>query len=116
MTIVFCKECNNMLYPKEDKDQKTLFLTCRNCEHFEESKSNIICDMKFSKNKESTLSSLNKDLVQDKTLPRTNKVHCKGCNGNEAVYFQTKDRQEEVLEIHFVCCYCHEMWSANKMY
>ena len=31
--IQFCQECNNMLYPKEDKGKKALFYECRTC-HF----------------------------------------------------------------------------------
>ncbi|KAK9161725.1 hypothetical protein Syun_008066 [Stephania yunnanensis] len=29
----FCRECNNILYPKEDKEQKILLFACRNCDH-----------------------------------------------------------------------------------
>lgn len=31
--IKFCPECNNMLYPKEDRDNKILLYTCRHCEY-----------------------------------------------------------------------------------
>ena len=30
--IVF-QECNNMLYPKEDKENKVLMYSCRNCDY-----------------------------------------------------------------------------------
>ena len=30
--IKFCQECNNMLYPKEDKDNRQLLFACRNCD------------------------------------------------------------------------------------
>lgn len=30
--IKFCQECNNMLYPKEDKDNRILLYACRNCD------------------------------------------------------------------------------------
>ena len=29
--ILFCVECNNMLYPKENKTEKQLHYVCRNC-------------------------------------------------------------------------------------
>ncbi|KAF7051466.1 hypothetical protein CFC21_059701, partial [Triticum aestivum] len=29
----FCRECNNILYPKEEKERKLLLFACRNCEH-----------------------------------------------------------------------------------
>ena len=31
--IRFCQECNNMLYPKEDKSNKVLLYACRNCDY-----------------------------------------------------------------------------------
>uniref|UniRef100_A0A915C2J9 DNA-directed RNA polymerase M/15kDa subunit domain-containing protein n=1 Tax=Parascaris univalens TaxID=6257 RepID=A0A915C2J9_PARUN len=31
--IKFCPECNNMLYPKEDKENRQLMYACRNCDH-----------------------------------------------------------------------------------
>lgn len=30
--IKFCQECNNMLYPKEDKENRRLLFACRNCD------------------------------------------------------------------------------------
>jgi len=32
-SIQFCPECNNMLYPKENKKDKKLFKACRNCDY-----------------------------------------------------------------------------------
>ncbi|KAM0674156.1 hypothetical protein GVAV_002229 [Gurleya vavrai] len=117
MDLHFCSECNNILYPKEDKDQQILFLSCRNCEHIEEAKSPVISQIKISQQaKGSTISSHSKDLATDKTLPRTDLKKCPKCGKSNAVYFQTKDRQEEALEIHFVCCECDTMWSSNKMF
>jgi DNA-directed RNA polymerase subunit M/transcription elongation factor TFIIS len=29
----FCGGSNNILYPKEDRDQKALLFACRNCDH-----------------------------------------------------------------------------------
>jgi DNA-directed RNA polymerase subunit M/transcription elongation factor TFIIS len=31
--IQFCQECNNMLYPREDKINKVLLFQCRNCQY-----------------------------------------------------------------------------------
>ncbi|KAL6535693.1 DNA-directed RNA polymerases II, IV and V subunit 9A [Orobanche minor] len=32
-TMKFCRECNNILYPKEEKEKKILLYACRNCDH-----------------------------------------------------------------------------------
>jgi hypothetical protein len=36
--ILFCVECNNMLYPKENKVDKQLNYVCRNCGYSTEGK------------------------------------------------------------------------------
>ena len=36
--ILFCVECNNMLYPKENKVEKQLNYVCRNCGYATEGK------------------------------------------------------------------------------
>ena len=40
--IKFCQECNNMLYPKEDKENKQLLYACRNCDYKELANNNCI--------------------------------------------------------------------------
>ncbi|KAH0469852.1 hypothetical protein IEQ34_001410 [Dendrobium chrysotoxum] len=32
-TLKFCGVCNNILYPKEDKERKVLLYVCGNCDH-----------------------------------------------------------------------------------
>lgn len=39
---IFRLSSNNMLYPKEDKDQKVLLYACRNCDYKQEADSNCI--------------------------------------------------------------------------
>ncbi|CAM8905623.1 unnamed protein product [Rhodiola kirilowii] len=41
-TMKFCRECNNILYPKEDKEQKILLYGCRNCDHQEVASDNCV--------------------------------------------------------------------------
>ncbi|KAF7682864.1 DNA-directed RNA polymerase II subunit RPB9 [Astathelohania contejeani] len=114
MNNKFCKECNNMLYPKEDRGERILYLACRNCEHFEESTNPLVYQSILShNNQQSTLSSLSQDLAKDPTLPRSMEVECPECNNNEAAYFQTRDREEDVaLTIYYVCCKCYHTWSG----
>ena len=40
--IKFCQECNNMLYPKEDKENKVLLYACRNCDYKQVADNNCI--------------------------------------------------------------------------
>ncbi|EJW01577.1 hypothetical protein EDEG_03862 [Edhazardia aedis USNM 41457] len=118
MEIRFCQDCNNILYPKEDPSQRLLYLACRTCDYTIECPSNIVYVYRSDSStaKAVTISADPVDLANDKTLARTNRICCEKCGNNEAVYFQTKDRQEEVaLSIYFVCRKCYNLWSANKM-
>lgn len=40
--ILFCPECSNMLYPKEDKAARKLMYQCRTCQHTQEATSNCV--------------------------------------------------------------------------
>lgn len=40
--ILFCPECSNMLYPKEDKSARKLMYQCRTCQHTQEATSNCV--------------------------------------------------------------------------
>jgi DNA-directed RNA polymerase II subunit RPB9 len=114
MNQEFCRECNNMLYPKEEKQERQLYMACRNCEHFEEAVSNRVYFNRISVDrKEASLSTLSKDLAKDPTLPRSRRAECPKCKTKEAAYFQTRDRQQDVaLTIYFVCCSCFHIWSG----
>lgn len=39
---IVCSSSNNMLYPKEDKENKILLYACRNCDYKQEADSNCI--------------------------------------------------------------------------
>ncbi|TBT98269.1 subunit Rpb9 of DNA-directed RNA polymerase II [Hamiltosporidium tvaerminnensis] len=113
MNQEFCKECHNMLYPKEDKTEKKLYMACRNCEHFEDAKSYRVYYDRMTKVKDDAYSTHSKDLVSDPTLPRTNLAPCPKCNRRDACYFQKRDRQQEVaLTVCFVCCSCFHSWEG----
>ena len=40
--IKFCQECNNMLYPREDKDGRLLQYACRNCDYKQVAKNRCV--------------------------------------------------------------------------
>ena len=41
-SMQFCRECNNILYPREDKETKTLKLKCKNCQTEEDAEQNTV--------------------------------------------------------------------------
>ncbi|KAI6694746.1 DNA-directed RNA polymerases II, IV and V subunit 9A [Syzygium oleosum] len=99
----FCCECNNILYPKEDREQKILLFACRNCEHQEVADNYCVYRNEIHHSVGERTQVL-QDVAADPTLPRTKSVRCAQCNHGEAVFFQATARGEEGMTLFFVCC------------
>jgi len=101
--MYFCRECNNMLYPKEDRANKVLLLACHNCDHEEIAADHCVYknEIKHSDNERTMIVH---DVSSDPTLPRTKSIRCSKCNHNEAVFFQSPGGRDEGMTLFFVCC------------
>ncbi|XVF66136.1 hypothetical protein PTKIN_Ptkin10aG0010800 [Pterospermum kingtungense] len=110
-TMKFCRECNNILYPKEDRDQKILLYACRNCDHQEVAEDNCVYRNEVHHSAGERTQIL-QDVAADPTLPRTKSVICSSCKHGEAVFFQATARGEEGMTLFFVCCNpnCGHRW------
>ncbi|KAJ6772192.1 DNA-DIRECTED RNA polymerase SUBUNIT [Salix koriyanagi] len=86
-TMKFCRECNNILYPREDRDEKILMYACRNCDHQEAADNNCVYRNEVHHSVAERTQVL-QDVATDPTLPRTKAVTCTVCNHPEAVFFQ----------------------------
>jgi DNA-directed RNA polymerase II subunit RPB9 len=86
-TMKFCRECNNILYPKEDREQKVLLYACRNCDHQEVADNNCVYRNEVFHSADERTQVL-QDVASDPTLPRTKSVRCAKCQHGEAVFFQ----------------------------
>ncbi|XP_057421367.1 DNA-directed RNA polymerases II, IV and V subunit 9A [Lotus japonicus] len=110
-SMKFCRRCNNILYPKEDTEQKVLYYACRHCNHQEIADDNIVyrnqIRQSVGRNPQAE-----QNVAADPTLPRTKSVRCSQCNHGEAVFFQTTTRGEEGTTLVFVCCNptCGHRW------
>lgn len=112
MNDEFCRECSNLLYPKEDIHENALFLVCKSCDHFQEAKSHRLYAKNFHA-RHASLESYAADLIQDPTLPSTRAV-CAKCGFGRALYFQSRDNEEDVaLNIFYVCCKCYHFWGSQ---
>uniref|UniRef100_A0AAY5E8P9 DNA-directed RNA polymerase II subunit RPB9-like zinc ribbon domain-containing protein n=1 Tax=Electrophorus electricus TaxID=8005 RepID=A0AAY5E8P9_ELEEL len=96
--IRFCQECNNMLYPKEDKENRILLYACRNCDYQQEADNSCIYVNKIT-HEVDELTQIIADVSQDPTLPRTEDHPCPKCGHKEAVFFQSHSMKAEVK-----CC------------
>ncbi|KAL4199916.1 hypothetical protein AMTRI_Chr03g53680 [Amborella trichopoda] len=110
-TMKFCRECNNILYPKEDQEHKQLLYACRNCDHQEVADNYCVYRNEIHHSVGERTQVL-QDVAADPTLPRTKTVRCTVCNHGEAVFFQAAARGEEGMTLFFVCCNpnCGHRW------
>ncbi|KAL0281383.1 UNVERIFIED_CONTAM: hypothetical protein PYX00_002385 [Menopon gallinae] len=111
--IRFCPECNNMLYPKEDKENHALLYACRNCDYKQLADSNCIYVNKIM-HEIDELTHILSDVISDPTLPRTGEHPCPKCNQREAVFFQAQTRRaEEEMRLYYVCTnqHCCHRWT-----
>mmetsp|Transcript_23611 Transcript_23611/g.30857 ORF Transcript_23611/g.30857 Transcript_23611/m.30857 type:complete len:115 (+) Transcript_23611:228-572(+) len=107
----FCRECNNMLYPKEDREARKLMFACRNCNYSEYVDEACIYRNEIVKAAETKLDIIPNDIVEDPTLQRSNDAQCQACNNTEAVFLQAEQSaKSESLALIFICCACGHKW------
>ena len=111
----FCRECSNMLYPKEDPSSNVLMFACRSCQYSEPATAACIYRNSLQEQIAETAGNV-EDVAQDPTLPHA-KVPCAKCKLSDAVYFQSQQRTAETgMAIFFVCCNCQHVWSTLPDY
>ncbi|KAL2050577.1 hypothetical protein ABVK25_009247 [Lepraria finkii] len=105
ITFRFCRECSNMLYPKEDRMTNKLMFACRTCQFSEEAQSSCV----FRNNMYNTVgetAGVTQDVGSDPTLPRSNRA-CPYCKAERSVFFQSQQRSAETgMKLFYVCCTC----------
>ncbi|KAJ1276736.1 hypothetical protein BS78_05G237600 [Paspalum vaginatum] len=101
----FCCECNAILYPKEDRENKVLLYACRNCDHQEVSDSNCVYRNVVDHGAGEFTQVVYDDMASDFTLPRTKSVRCAACGpGRPFSSRSATARSEEGMRLFFVCC------------
>lgn len=68
--ILFCPECSNMLYPKEDKEARKLMYQCRTCQHTQQATSNCVY-RNILKNQAGDTAGVTQDVALDPTVGTT---------------------------------------------
>ncbi|XP_067275427.1 DNA-directed RNA polymerase II subunit RPB9 isoform X1 [Pseudorasbora parva] len=104
---------NNMLYPKEDKENRILLYACRNCDYQQEADNSCIYVNKIT-HEVDELTQIIADVAQDPTLPRTEDHPCPKCGHKEAVFFQSHSmKAEDAMRLYYVCTapHCGHRWT-----
>merc|ERR1711976_262089 len=110
--IRFFQECQNMLSPKEDKENKVLMYACRNCDYKQIADNNCIYVNKIM-HEVDELTNIVADVIGDPTLPRSEEHPCPKCKHREAVFFQAESRIMEDMRLYYVCTnvHCTHRWA-----
>ena len=87
VSIFVFQECNNMLYPKEDKENRVLLYACRNCV-YKQITDNIFIYVNKIMHEVDEITNIVADVIGDPTLPRSEDHPCPKCKHRESVFFQ----------------------------
>lgn len=115
----FCRECDNMLQPKEqifDENKSGLVYDCRICGYFETAKPGDEADNCVYRSEQSKMSDkffVDRECIKDPCLSRRRGRPCEKCGHSEAVTFTnpTKDR----MNLIFVCTNCTYYWRKEEL-
>ncbi len=117
----FCRDCNNMLYPRDNPSEKVLEFFCRNCQYSEIARDDVEdnCVYKNEIKLSQTSVKIDPSIVNDPTYSRTTKFSCNKCGFNETIFFQNPNLNDSGMKLIFVCCgksggaYCGNWWYNN---
>ena len=118
----FCNYCNNMLYIKDNEEDKfDVKYYCKNC-NFEkplsvESKTTLIIQNKYSENSLNIENLINDNIIHDPTIPHIDNIQCPNSNctkpesqGNDIMYIKTDNTN---LKFVYYCTFCKHFWENN---
>ncbi|CAL9738467.1 DNA-directed RNA polymerase II subunit Rpb9p [Monosporozyma servazzii] len=112
-TFRFCRDCNNMLYPREDKDNSRLLFECRTCSYVEEAGAPLVYRHELITNIGETAGVV-QDIGSDPTLPRSDR-ECPHCHSHENVFFQSQQRRKDTsMVLFFVCLACSHIFTSDQ--
>ncbi|CAG2179021.1 unnamed protein product, partial [Oppiella nova] len=105
VVLTFCPECNNILYPRQNKQLKRLMYICRTCLFEREANVNQNCVyLNNIKHDINELAQINAEMIADPTLARTSQHPCPKCKRKEAVFMQGSLRQsDDDMKLYYIC-------------
>ena len=112
LLMKFCPHDSSLLYPKEDKRNRTLRFACGLCRYSEVAQMSMVYQNVMKQEVKNVLHKVLSAVSDDPALPRTSNENCESCGFNEAVFFQsdTSDVRNDTLALIFVCCNCGHKW------
>ncbi|KAH0456406.1 hypothetical protein IEQ34_014313 [Dendrobium chrysotoxum] len=104
--------CNDILYPKEDREKKILLNVCKNCDYKEEADNYCVYRMEIEHPANERMQTLN-NAPTNPNLPRTKNIPCPKCNHKEVALLPSTSRRESGTTQSFACCNltCGHRWN-----
>ncbi|PKU60990.1 hypothetical protein MA16_Dca029186 [Dendrobium catenatum] len=111
-TTNFCPMCNNLLYHKEDRENRILFNVCKYCHYKVEADNYCVYRMEIQHQPNERMQTLN-DAATNPNLPRTKDIPCPKCNHKEVALLPSTSRREVGTNQSFACCNrnCGHRWT-----
>ena len=117
----FCRECDNMLQPKEkqDGDGSTggyLIYDCRTCGYSERAKPGDEADNCVYRSEQTKMSDkflVDVECIKDPCLSRRIGRPCKRCGNTLAVTFTNPSKER--MNLIFVCTQCTLYWRKDEL-
>ncbi|GAA95239.1 uncharacterized protein L969DRAFT_85037 [Mixia osmundae IAM 14324] len=114
--LLFCRNCNNLLFPRADAQRQDLLYRCKNCQHEQQSRNPCVYHHDLSLLSKQTAGQT-EDLQNDPTLPKqTIKCPNPTCPSEEAVYYQDQSiGKDRGLTLFYVCIRCHGVFRDPQL-
>lgn len=98
----FCRECSNMLYPKEDRESSTLMFACRTCQFSEPATASCIWRNSLKEDIKETAGNTD-DVAQDPTVGEPSDSVMEDAQYEDDVEGQEREEGDIVPELCTMC-------------
>ena len=115
----FCEVCNNLLQPRENREEKKLEYVCKStiCNYVDrgDSEEGLVYRNDIVKDTETNLRAILSDVNRDPTLQRSTDNTCLECGQTEAVTFLAEQNAKSTaLQLISVCITCGHKWFSRQ--
>ncbi|MES1907094.1 MAG: hypothetical protein MHM6MM_000278 [Cercozoa sp. M6MM] len=117
--LEFCEQCNNLMYPQEDRQRKQLMQRCRTCGHTKRANNNEVYGnaVQPSATGDSRKQEYSDDLVDDPTLPVDRDVECPQCFENDVCFWMLRSvtsAADDAMLLVFMCRQCKHVFRQDR--
>ena len=118
ITIRFCKDCSNMLYPRDFGGKLAFECIAEGCgfqtviqDSFDMNQ-NMVSQKKFTQEDNDCIES---EFITDPTMQRDYETACDACGNKESVFFMKDNQDKSKIILVHICCErsCQNVWKKR---